>query len=89
MRFSLFYPVRNLPALVTDPHSEASRSNSKIPCLHLGIGPHSKRKDNIPACGGSISCQTHPSAQVLAIIVTVYSAPDGLGKGEAGKLNVF
>ena len=56
---------------------------------HLGIVPYSKRKDSFPVCGGSISCQTHPSAQVLAIIVTVYSAPDGLGKGEAGKLNVF
>lgn len=44
MLFSLFYPVGNLPAPVTDPHSEASATPRYLVC-HPGLVPYSKREE--------------------------------------------
>lgn len=85
--FGLLYLMGTLPALMADPHSEASATPN---ICQPGLLPYSKREEErFPDCVGSISCQTPPFSQLLAIIATVYLAPDSLGKGEGGKLNLF
>lgn len=88
--FGLLYLVGNLPipTLVTDPHSEAlATPNTWFATL---AQCHNKREDRFPDYEGSISCQTPlPTPKVLAIMTTVYSAPESLERGEGERLNLF